>query len=177
MCECCGWGQREEARWRMGWDTVFSVASAALAVLLGVAFGNIVQGVPLDQQGNVTINNVLDLLHPFALLVGATTVVMLALHGALYLNLKTEGDLQARTRRLVPLLMAGFVPDTARTVATEGGYLRELTAGLRFVRSAVALDMQDYSPDVETERRKKYERISELETMLRSAIPAQASPA
>ena len=84
-------GQREEARWRQSWDLVFSVASVGLAVLLGVAFGNIVQGVPLDQQGNITITNLLDLLHPFALLIGATTVAMLAVHGALCAP-DTSGD-------------------------------------------------------------------------------------
>lgn len=52
-----------------------------------------------------------------------------------------------------------------------------LLQGLRFVRSAVALDMQDYTPAVEAERRQKYARISELESMLRGALPTEASPA
>jgi hypothetical protein len=52
-----------------------------------------------------------------------------------------------------------------------------LLQGLRFVRSSVALDVQDYTPAVEAERRQKYARINELESLLRSALPAQASPA
>jgi hypothetical protein len=52
-----------------------------------------------------------------------------------------------------------------------------LLQGLRFVRSAVALDIQDYTPAVEAERRQKYARISELESMLRSVLPREASPA
>jgi len=52
-----------------------------------------------------------------------------------------------------------------------------LLQGLRFVRSAVALDMQDYTPAVEAERRQKYARISELESKLRGGLPTQASPA
>jgi hypothetical protein len=52
-----------------------------------------------------------------------------------------------------------------------------LLQGLRFVRSSVALDVQDYTPAVEAERRQKYARINELESLLRSASPAQASPA
>lgn len=52
-----------------------------------------------------------------------------------------------------------------------------LLQGLRFVKSAVALDMQDYTPAVEAERRQKYARISELESLLRSALPREASPA
>lgn len=100
--------KRESAGWRRAWDSVFSLASAALAFLLGVAFGNIISGVPLDQQGNITINSVLDLLHPFALWIGATTIVMLAMHGGVYLNLKTESVVQARTRSFLTPLMLLF---------------------------------------------------------------------
>ena len=52
-----------------------------------------------------------------------------------------------------------------------------LLQGLRFVRSAVALDMQDFTPAVEAERRQKYARINELESMLRTSMPTEASPA
>lgn len=100
--------KRVSEGWRTLWDYVFSLSSIALALLLGIAFGNIVSGVPLSQQGVITINSILDLLHPFALLMGLTTVAMLALHGALYLNLKTLGDLQARIQRFIPLLMGTF---------------------------------------------------------------------
>src|SRR5262245_23738753 len=108
--------KRENAPWRNRWDLVFSLASAALALLLGVAFGNIISGVPLDQQGNVTINSVLDLLHPFALWIGATTIVMLALHGSIYLNLKTEGDLQRRARGYIPRLLGVFAVMAVLTI-------------------------------------------------------------
>jgi cytochrome bd ubiquinol oxidase subunit II len=94
-------------RWRSFWDAVFTVASAGLAFLLGVAFGNILSGVPLDADGNMTVR-LIDLLTPFALLVGATTVAMFAMHGSLYLVLKTEGELQARIKRAVPRLMLAF---------------------------------------------------------------------
>jgi cytochrome bd ubiquinol oxidase subunit II len=94
-------------RWRSLWDSVFAVASFGLAFMLGVAFGNIVSGVPLDADGNMTIHLV-DLLTPFALLVGATTVAMLAMHGGLYLVMKTEGELQARIRRAVTRLIVAF---------------------------------------------------------------------
>lgn len=107
---------RENVRWRSLWDIVFCLASTALAFLLGVAFGNVITGVPLDQQGVVTFNSVLDLLHPFALMIGLTAVALLALHGALYLNLKTEGDVQARVRGYIPRLM-GFLALTATVSA------------------------------------------------------------
>jgi cytochrome d ubiquinol oxidase subunit II len=95
------------SRWRSLWDAVFSLSSVALALLLGVALGNIVSGVPINAQGDVTASLV-DLLHPFALLVGLATVAMVTMHGGLYLHLKTEGELQARIRRTLPRAMAAF---------------------------------------------------------------------
>ena len=49
---------------------VFSVSSYALALLLGVAFGNVISGVPLDANGDVRIGSLLDVLHPFAVFLG-----------------------------------------------------------------------------------------------------------
>ena len=112
--------KREGGRWRQGWDTVFCLASTVLALLLGIVFGNIVSGVPLDQQGNITIASILELLHPFALLVGVTTIVMLALHGAFYLNLKTEGQMQAKVRRYIPRLLGLLI---VLGVLTDGSIL------------------------------------------------------
>lgn len=100
--------KQEGAGWRSLWDSVFFASSAGIALLLGVAFGNIMGGVPLDEQGNISVS-LIALLNPFALLVGLTTIVMLAMHGGIYLVLKTEGELQARLRRLTPRLMVAFV--------------------------------------------------------------------
>ena len=100
--------KREGAGWRRLWDTVFSASSFALALLLGVAFGNVISGVPLGKNGNVHIGSLLDVLHPFAVFLGLTTIAMLAMHGALYLAVKTEGDLQTRVRRWIPWLIALF---------------------------------------------------------------------
>jgi cytochrome d ubiquinol oxidase subunit II len=94
-------------RWRSLWDAVFALASAGLALLLGVAFGNVLSGLPVDAQGNIS-TSLISLLTPFALLVGITTIAMFAMHGALYLVMKTEGDLNARIRSWVPRLIIGF---------------------------------------------------------------------
>lgn len=99
--------KRPSARWRAAWDWVFFAASLGIALLLGVAFGNIMGGVALDAHGNIG-STLLELLNPFALLVGITTVFMLATHGAIYLSMKTEGDYQARVKRAVPRLMLIF---------------------------------------------------------------------
>ncbi len=110
----------ESDSWRRWWDTVFFAASAGLALLLGVAFGNLIRGVPLDEQGEVNIGNLFDLLHPFAIWIGITTVLMLALHGAHYLNLKTEGALQARVRRSIPWLTGLFAIAAVASVVFIG---------------------------------------------------------
>lgn len=99
--------KRERPGWRSTWDMVFFASSLGIALLLGVAFGNIMVGVPLDESQNIT-TSLLDLLSPYALLVGLTTVFMLAMHGGIYLTMKTEGDLQARVRLWIPRLMAIF---------------------------------------------------------------------
>ena len=105
------------SRWRELWDAVFFLASLGIAVLLGVALGNIVRGIPINEQGDVSITSILDLLNPFALLVGLTTIVMVTMHGALYLNLKTEGALQERVQRVVPVAMVVFAVLAALTGA------------------------------------------------------------
>jgi len=99
--------KRESKLWRNTWDTVFSVTSFGLALLLGVAMGNIMNGLPIDAAGDMRIT-LLEMLNPYALLVGITTVAMLALHGAFYVELKSEGDLQARSKKAVPTLLAVF---------------------------------------------------------------------
>jgi cytochrome d ubiquinol oxidase subunit II len=109
--------KEQSTRWRSTWDTVFCLASAGLALLLGVAFGNVLSGVPLDANGDIRVS-LIDLLTPFALLVGVTTVAMLASHGAIYLVMKTEGELQARIERVLPrLLVTFFVLNTLVVIA------------------------------------------------------------
>ncbi len=99
--------KEKSTRWRAGWDLAFAASSAGLALLLGVAFGNVVAGVPLDSDGNISIT-LIDLLSPFALLFGITTVAMLALHGGFYLMMKVDGDILARLRGWLPRLSAAF---------------------------------------------------------------------
>lgn len=89
--------KRESPRWRRLWDWGFFGGSALASLLFGVAVGNAMRGVALDARGAFT-GGIADQLHPYALLVGLMTVALFALHGGLYLYLKTEGDLKARLR-------------------------------------------------------------------------------
>ncbi|HSR24229.1 MAG TPA: cytochrome d ubiquinol oxidase subunit II [Candidatus Eisenbacteria bacterium] len=110
--------KRDSVRWRTWWDWVFGVASLLLALLLGVAFGDIARGVPIDATHTIRFDPV-QLVQPYALLVGVTAVAMLAQHGAIYLALKTEGELQRRARGAADVLVAAFIVLVAATgVAT-----------------------------------------------------------
>ena len=80
--------------------------------------GNIAWGVPLDARGEFA-GTFLGLLNPYALLMGVTTVALFAMHGAIYLVLKTEGELQAAVRRWVnPLIIAFILCYVILTLAT-----------------------------------------------------------
>ncbi len=98
--------KREDAAWRTRWDVVISFGSFVPALLWGVAFANIVAGVPIDAHKQYT-GDLITLLNPYGLLGGLTTLLLFVTHGAVFLALKTDGDLRARANRLV--LRVGLV--------------------------------------------------------------------
>jgi cytochrome d ubiquinol oxidase subunit II len=75
----------------------FSAGSVLSSFLLGVTMGNFAWGVPLDANQEYG-GGLLPLLHPYALLMGVTTVALFMMHGAIYVAMKTEGELQAQAR-------------------------------------------------------------------------------
>jgi cytochrome bd ubiquinol oxidase subunit II len=91
--------KRASLTWRTRWDWTIAIASFVPALLWGVAFGNIVQGVPIDADGEFT-GSFFTLLNPYALLAGATTTLLFLAHGAHFLALKTEGVVRERANRL-----------------------------------------------------------------------------
>lgn len=94
--------------WRQMWDTGFAVGSVGAALLIGVAMGNIVWGVPLDEHHEFA-GTFLKLLHPYPLLLGVTTVALFAMHGAIYAVMKTEGELHEKLRAWVNRCIIYFV--------------------------------------------------------------------
>ncbi|MRR52955.1 MAG: cytochrome d ubiquinol oxidase subunit II [Deltaproteobacteria bacterium] len=100
-------GKMESDSLKGVWDTTIVVASFLPALLFGVAFGNIFQGLPMDAAGYH--GTFFSLLNPFGLLTGVLFVLLFMVHGALYLTVKTEGDLSARAlataNRLWPVLL------------------------------------------------------------------------
>jgi cytochrome d ubiquinol oxidase subunit II len=89
--------KREGRTWRKFWDVSFSVSSILSSLLVGVALGNIALGITLDANFEYA-GTFLQLLNPYALLVGVTTLAAFVMHGAIYVVLKTEGELQAKIR-------------------------------------------------------------------------------
>ncbi|HXH50414.1 MAG TPA: cytochrome d ubiquinol oxidase subunit II [Terriglobia bacterium] len=90
--------QSRNPLWRDLWDAGFWVGSLLLALLLGVALGNVVRGLPIGADGYFQGTFAL-MLNPYALLTGILTVVVLAWHGTNYLRVKTEGALFERAVR------------------------------------------------------------------------------
>ena len=99
-------GHIESDLWRQLWSTVFGLASAALALVFGIALGNVVRGVPLDQSGsfflplwtNLSPAGQVGIIDWYTLLTGAASFFALAVHGSLWVVSKTEGSLQGRAR-------------------------------------------------------------------------------
>jgi len=91
-----------DPRWRSLWDWVLFTGGAVPALIFGIAFGNLLQGVPFQYDDTLRLSftgSFLALLNPFALLAGLVSVAMLVMHGAIYLTLRTQGEINARATR------------------------------------------------------------------------------
>src|SRR5690606_20042550 len=93
-----------DPRWRSLWDWALFIGGAVPALIFGVAFGNLLLGVPFYYDAELRPffygGGFLDLLSPFALLCGLVSVAMLVMHGAVYTAIKTAGVLEERARRI-----------------------------------------------------------------------------
>ncbi len=89
--------KKESTSWRSGWDFAFGLGSTLPALLFGVALGNILRGLPLDSQMNFT-GNFFTLLNPYALIIGLTGFSMLLTHGAIWILLKSNGELAEKAK-------------------------------------------------------------------------------
>ena len=100
--------KRDDAAWRARWDIAIVAGSAVPALLWGVAFANIVRGVPLNAD-HIYTGTLFTLLNPYALLGGLVTLTLFTLHGAIFLALKTDGDIRVAATRLATRLGAPAV--------------------------------------------------------------------
>lgn len=122
-------GKIESSDWKQAWDVAIMVSSFLPALLFGVAFGNIFKGLPMDAAGYH--GGLISLLNPYGILTGLLFVCMFAVHGALYVTVKTTGELSARAFALakllwMPLLLVAvvFLGYTAYATKLYDNYLK-----------------------------------------------------
>lgn len=98
----------ESPKWRSFWDFCFFASSFVMAFDLGMILGNMAHGVPLDAYGDI-VQSELNFFNGYAISIGALGTLLFSLHGALYLLMKTEGELQKQIRGWMPKLLAAFI--------------------------------------------------------------------
>ncbi len=101
-------GKVNSIRWKKLWDIAFGLGSLLPSILFGVAIGNILRGIPIDENGNF-IGSFVDLLNPYSILIGLLSLSMFTLHGAIYLTTKSEGELRDRMIKLISKIWTIFV--------------------------------------------------------------------
>ncbi|NTV66378.1 MAG: cytochrome d ubiquinol oxidase subunit II [Chlorobaculum sp.] len=97
--------KRDNPAWRSFWDWSIFFGSAVPALLWGVAMANFIRGVPIDASMNYT-GGFFNLLNPYALACGVASLLIFTLHGAVFLTLKTSGELQERAMGIAKKLWA-----------------------------------------------------------------------
>ncbi len=124
--------------WHQFWDVAFSAASALLALFFGAALGNLVRGLPLNENGeffeplwtDFRVGDVTGILDWYTLLVGVTAVAALALHGSLWISLKTTAELGERAktyaRALWPVVALLTVATTAASAYVQPQLLQNV---------------------------------------------------
>lgn len=97
-------GKVDSARWKKTWDLAIFVGSLLPPFLFGVVFAGLIKGLPIDQQMEMNAG-LFDMVNLYTLVGGITVTMLCLVHGLMFTTLRTEGDLQARARRLGRKLM------------------------------------------------------------------------
>ena len=113
-------------RWRRVWDLCLVLGNFLPALLLGVAFANLFRGIPIDADG-VYHGSILTLLNPYGLAGGVLFVLMFTFHGALWLELRTIGDLRDRARRAAFVIWPLLLSMTLLFIALTAHYTNTFT--------------------------------------------------
>ena len=90
-------GKRDDPRWRTGWSWALTVGSILIPLLVGVALGDLLNGLPINQHHDFT-GDFFDLLTGYGLMTGVTLLALCLLHGATFLKLRTAGEMRDRAR-------------------------------------------------------------------------------
>lgn len=119
------------AKWRHTWDVLFCLASLLIAFAIGVALGNLIHGIPLNENHDYVGGVILSFLHPYALLVGVLVLALFMMHGAIFLVMKTEGELQKTVERWVNPTIIFFIMTYAITTMVTLIYQTHMTEHIR----------------------------------------------
>lgn len=130
--------KRSEASWQANWDRAIVFGSLVPAFLWGVAFANIVRGVPIDADFEYT-GTMLTLLNPFGLLGGVVLTLLFLTHGAMFVALKTVGDIRYRARDLAVRLGVAAAVASVVFLAWTQGMTGSGWSAVAFVVAALAL--------------------------------------
>jgi cytochrome d ubiquinol oxidase subunit II len=141
--------KRSEQRWRSAWEVAIVLGSATPAFLWGIVFANIIHGVPIDSSGEFS-GGLLDLFGGYAILGGLASLALFAFHGAVFLTLRTTGEVRRRAKafamRLVmpatALVLALFVWSAADSGGINGKWIAAaLLAGVAAVLLTLSLGL------------------------------------
>ncbi|MBS42735.1 MAG: cytochrome d ubiquinol oxidase subunit II [Nocardioides sp.] len=130
--------KRHEKSWAARWDLALIIGSFVPALLWGVAFANIVRGVPIDADKEFT-GNLFTLLNPVGILGGLVTVGLFLTHGAMYVALKTDGDIRHRARALSVKLGIGTAVVAVAFMLWAQVHTGNAGSAVAFVLAALAL--------------------------------------
>ncbi|HMK60364.1 MAG TPA: cytochrome d ubiquinol oxidase subunit II [Dissulfurispiraceae bacterium] len=134
-------GKEESATWRRNWGYALVTSSFLPALLFGVAFGNIFQGLPMDADGYH--GNLLTLLNPYGLLTGIFFLFLFLMHGALWIGFRTKGYVSDQASRLAnkiwyPLLLIAVAFLVMTKFATKL-YLNFINTPIFFIVPLIAV--------------------------------------
>jgi cytochrome d ubiquinol oxidase subunit II len=100
--------KREGKGWRYFWDVVFSLSSILVGLIMGVILGNVIEGIALNQEQEF-VGQFSDFFRPYALIVGVTAMSLFAMHGTIYLAMKTEGEAHEVVRKWIGKAILVFI--------------------------------------------------------------------
>ncbi len=140
-------GKLDGALWKSSWDKAIIISSFLPALLFGVAFGNIFKGIPMRNDfANLQFSyegGLIGLLNPYGLVTGVLFVLLFAVHGSLYISLKTVGDLSSRAlvlaNRIWPALLVVAVVFLGYTYPATKLYDNYLKAPVLLIVPLVAV--------------------------------------
>ena len=130
--------KRDDGRWRAAWDQAIFWGSLLPAVLWGVAFANLLRGVPVDGDGEYA-GNLLTLLNPYGLLGGVTTLLLFVTHGAMFVSLKTDGPIRSRARLVAVSTGLAAAAAAVAFLAWTQGRTGTVASAILFVLAAACL--------------------------------------